>query len=102
MALGDVMVRVVESRQVLIADRLGPASKAKKCIAEIVTTQRDTPSPVGKGWMFGGPIYLPRKLGECVQNLEYNEIRVSHQVEVIIPVKELASNASEVRPFSSK
>jgi hypothetical protein len=46
--------------------------------------------------MFNVPISLPRKLGDCVQNLEYNEIRVCHQVEVVMPVKELAGPGFEV------
>ncbi|TWU77219.1 hypothetical protein ED733_000698 [Metarhizium rileyi] len=97
-ALGDVVVRVIEIREFPIVDCLGPAARASRCIAENLTAQRHiTLRSVDKGWMFNVPLSLPRKLGDCVQNLVYNEVKVEHKVEVIIPVKELAGHGFKVR-----
>lgn len=101
-ALGDVVVRVIEIREFPIVDCLGPAARASRCIAENLTAQRHiTLRSVDKGWMFNVPLSLPRKLGDCVQNLAYNEIKVEHKVEVIISVKELAGHGFKVSDWRS-
>lgn len=95
--LGDVALRIIENRELSIENRFRPATKARKYIAEISTDQRDiTLSSVGKGWMYKASVALPRRLGDCVQNLAYNKVRVSHTVEAIMPVKELDGHEFEV------
>ena len=95
--LGDVVLRIIEIRDISIENRPSPPTKARKCITTNSTIQRDiTLSSVGKGWMYSASVALPRRLGDCVQNLAYNEVIVRHEVEVIMLVKELDGHELKV------
>lgn len=109
--LKNIEAKIIETREVLWRGCPIRGKKVSKCIAEYVTNtakhsleeQHRGKGSASNSWKWIISLLLPRRLGDCVQSLSHNLVRVYHQSEVTIVVKgpnEYTSTIKVLMPVS--
>ena len=105
--LGEVTARLVETRDVSLTGTSGLVLREKRSEREVATWKFDIPrsecwhdmiEDTGQeGWTIDKKLNLPRKLRQCVQDLNHHGIKIRHKLKLIIALKNPDGHISEVR-----
>ena len=92
---GDIKARIIEIRE--FSTKENSNTEVRKCIAKAMKAapgrkakRRDVePGLVSKGWASTIQLSLPRRLGDCIQDLSHSGLRAHHRLESIFTVTDL-------------
>ena len=104
--MGDITVRLVEIQEISVRESLGSLNKKHCNEREIdkwfIRVDReehwqDVIEDTGQeGWVVRTPLSLPRKLRECVQDVDVQGIKIGHKLRLTVSMKNPDGHISEV------
>ncbi|KAF4125650.1 arrestin-related trafficking adapter 4/5/7 [Geosmithia morbida] len=109
--LGKITVCLMEIRETCIQSFTGYSMREHKVEREVErwdvdpdrdNTWQDTIEDTGQeGWVIARPLNLPRRLRQCIQDVNIHGIKVRHKLKLTIGLKNPDGHISEVRSFPS-
>jgi arrestin-related trafficking adapter 4/5/7 len=105
--MGDIAAKLVEIRECCVTGSTGLTLREHKTEREVgswrfdVTREEhwhDMIQDTGQeGWTIETKLNLPKKLRQCVQDLNHNGIKIRHKVKLTVALKNPDGHISEVR-----
>lgn len=107
--MGDIAVKLMEIHDLVWEGPFGNALKEHRSEREIETWKlnvnraehwQDVMEETGQeGWVVHAPLHLPKRLRECVQDVNTSSIRIKHKLRLNVALKNPDGHVSEVSLF---
>lgn len=104
--LGDVTAKMVEIRDCFIQGATGLNMREHRIERDVATWKfavdreehwHDMIEDSGQeGWLLNKPLPLPKKLRQCIQDLNHHGIRVRHKIKLTVALRNPDGHISEV------
>ena len=104
--LGDITAKMVEVRECWIQGATGPSLREHKTERGVATWRfgvsreqdwHDMIEDTGQeGWALVKPLPLPKRLRQCIQDLNHHGIKVRHKIRLTVALKNPDGHVSEV------
>ncbi|PNY29155.1 HECT-type ubiquitin ligase-interacting protein creD [Tolypocladium capitatum] len=105
--LGEVTAKMVEVRDTCIQGSTGLSIREHRIEREVSTWifqvnreehWHDTIEDTGQeGWALTKPLNLPKRLRQCIQDLNHHGIKVRHKIKITVALKNPDGHISELR-----
>lgn len=105
--LGDVTAKMVEIRDCFIQGATGLNMREHRIERDVATWKfavdreehwHDMIEDSGQeGWLLNKPLPLPKKLRQCIQDLNHHGIRVRHKIKLTVALRNPDGHISELR-----
>ncbi|KAK1988071.1 arrestin [Colletotrichum cereale] len=105
--MGEISVKMLEIRECTLQGPTGSVFKEHRTEREVSNWKfdvdreehwHDTIEDTGQeGWMVEKKLNLPKRLRQCVQDLNHNGIKVRHKLKLVVALKNPDGHISELR-----
>lgn len=106
--LGDITAKMIEIREVMFRPQQGTSTMREHRTERDVATWKfdvdrtehwqDVIEETGQeGWILSKQLNLPKKLRQCIQDLNHNGIKVRHKIKLTVALKNPDGHVSELR-----
>ncbi|RFU78572.1 hect-type ubiquitin ligase-interacting cred [Trichoderma arundinaceum] len=105
--LGDITAKMVEIRDCFIQGATGLNMREHRVERDVATWKfsvdreehwHDMIEDSGQeGWLLNKPLSLPKKLRQCIQDLNHHGIRVRHKIKLTVALRNPDGHISELR-----
>ncbi|KAM0246396.1 hypothetical protein ACHAQJ_010232 [Trichoderma viride] len=105
--LGDISAKMVEIRDCFIQGATGLNMREHRVERDVASWKfavdreehwHDMIEDSGQeGWLLNKPLVLPKKLRQCIQDLNHHGIRVRHKIKLTVALKNPDGHISELR-----
>lgn len=107
--LGEVTAKLIEVRDCMVQGPAGITMREHRTEREVSVWRFDVTrdehwsdmiEDTGQdGWALSKQLDLPRKLRQCIQDLNHHGIKVRHKIKLTVALKNPDGHISEVSPF---
>ncbi|KAH6605744.1 hypothetical protein Trco_004897 [Trichoderma cornu-damae] len=105
--LGDITAKMIEIRECFIQGATGLNMREHRMERDVATWKfavsrgehwHDMIEDSGQeGWLLKKPLTLPKRLRQCIQDLNHHGIRVRHKIKLTVALKNPDGHVSELR-----
>ena len=102
--LGDITIKLMEMHDVLLQAMGGREYRRERQVASwtrVMSREEHWHEMIEdtgqEGWMMNTTLDLPKKLGQCIQDVNVLNVKVRHKLKIVVALKNPDGHVSEVR-----